>query len=357
MEGPHGDVKPRVCKVVAVKERLNRSASLAAAFVLLVGCATGPPDPETGVPPSSDLDFHRLQVEPLVHSTYPTYRRYHDALAPQMVVITARGLERIGWEDRREKSSWLLRLTEQIYVNGRKLHYQVGMQWVNGGNRWTYSDAPVRDLMGLWKLDPKRDFYYYQLDEAAARQPVLGRQSAGIYADSTGAHYSVSIANGSGEPWNDVHAWICLDHYHTPVTGYRPYLKVGSSWIEYQRLPGVGSATFLPVEGRNGEYFRVRPGSKAPSSVSFPGVVCWNVTDKGHLLTAHFSRDALAVLANQNAPCTDLLLWFGDLQPGQRVTRGGHVLIARASLEEFQRQESGLMGLLDTLGKANPPEK
>ena len=358
MESPHGDVNPRACKVVAVKEGSTRSAflvPLAAAFLLLAGCVTGPRDRETGPEPQTDLDFHRLQVEPLVHSTYPTYRRYHDALAPQVVVITAQGLERIGWEDRPEKSSWILRLPEQIYVNERKLHYQVGMRWVKAGDRWTYSDAPVRDLIGLWKLDPKRDFYYHQLDEAAARQPVLGRQAAGIHADSTGAHYWVSVTNGSGEHWEDVHTWVCLDHYHTPVTGYRPYLKVGSSWAEYQKLPGVGPGTFLPVEEREGEFLQVRPGSKAPFSVSFPGVVCWNVTDKGHLLTAHFSQDALAVLANQNAPCTDLLLWFGDLQPGQRVTRNGHVLIARASLEEFQRQESGLMRLSDTLGKANPP--
>lgn len=350
MESPHGDVNPRVCKVVAVKERSIRSASLAtlaAASLLLVGCATGPSDRETGPEPPADLDFHRLQVEPLVHSTYPTYRRYHDDLAPQVVVITARGLERIGWEDRPERASWILRLPEQIYVNGRKLHYQVGMRWVNAGDRWTYSGAPVRDLNGLWKLDPKRDFYHYLLDEAAATKAVLGRQSASIYADSTGAHYSVSITNGSGEPWEDVHTWICLDHYHTPVTGYRPYLKVGSSWTDYQKLPGVGPSTFLPVEGRNDDFFKVQPGSKAPSSVSFPGVVCWNITDKGHLLTAHFSQDALAVLANQNAPCTDLLLWFGDLQPGQRETRNGHVLIVRASLEEFRRHEGSLMQLLD----------
>lgn len=358
MESPHGDVNSRVCKVVAVKEGSGRSAflaTLAAASLLLAGCAADPSDRETGHEPPEDLDFHRLQVEPLVHSTYPTYRRYHDDLAPQVVVITARGLERIGWEDRPEKASWILRLPEQIFVNGRKLHYQVGMQWVNAGERWTYSGAPVRDLNGLWKLDPKRDFYHYLIDEAAAAKAVLGRQSASIHADSAGAHYSVSVTNSSGEPWRDVHAWICLDHYHAPVTGYRPYLKVGSSWTEYQRLPGVGPATFLPVEGREGEYSRVRPGSKTSSSVSFPGVVCWNITDKGHLLTAHFSQDALAVLANQNAPCTDLLLWFGDLRPGQRVTRGGHVLIVRASLEEFRRREGPLMRLVDRSGKENTP--
>lgn len=341
-----------------MRVRGTPSASVAALWlvsVLLVGCTSSPGDEETGFQPSPDLDFHRLQVTPLVHSTYPTYRRYHDDLAPQVVVVTAQGLERIGWEDRPEKASWILRLPEQIYVNGRKLHYQVGMQWVNEGEKWTYSGSPVRDLNGLWKQDPESDFYRFRLDPAAGRKPALGRQGASIHTDSIGAHYSVSITNGSHEPWNDVYAWICLDHYHTPVTGYRPYLKSGSSWTEYQRLPGVGPATFLPVEGRADELLRVRPGSKAPSSVTFPGVVCWNLTDQGHLLTAHLSQHALAVLANQNAPCTDLLVWFGDLQPGQSVSRRGHILVARASLEDFERQESIIMRLLDGIGQGSPP--
>ena len=262
MESPHGDANARVCKVVAVKERSSRSASLvplAAAFLLLVGCAADPRDRETGPEPLTDLDFHRLQVEPLVHSTYPTYRRYHDALAPQVVVITAQGLERIGWEDRPEKSSWILRLPEQIYVSERKLHYQVGMRWVKAGDRWTYSDAPVRDLMGLWKLDPKRDFYYHQLDEAAARQPVLGRQAAGIHADSTGAHYWVSVTNGSGEHWEDVHTWVCLDHYHTPVTGYRPYLKVGSSWPSIRNCPASDPPRFFQWRNVKVSFYKSGP--------------------------------------------------------------------------------------------------
>ena len=84
-------------------------------------------------------------------------------------------------------------------------------------------------------------------------------------------------------------------------------------------------------------------------SVSFPGVVCWNITNKGLLLTAHLSKDSLAVLANQNAPCTDLLLWFGDLEPGQKVTRGAHILIAETDLKSFREQEADLMQRLDEM--------
>ena len=299
-----------------------------------------------GTPGPVELNFHRLKVEPQVHSSYPTYRRYHDALAPQVVVITVDGLERIGWENRPAKASWIVRLPEQIYINGKKLHYQVGMEWKLEGTRWSYVGSPVKDLNGLWKSDPKEGFY---LDPAAEQKPVLGRQAASIYADSMGAHYSVGVTNRSDETWTDVYTWICLDHFHTPVTGYRPYLKAGSSWTEYQMIPNVGPGTFLPIEGREEEYARVRPGSMTGPSVSFPGVVCWNITNKGHFLTAHLSNDGLAVLANQNAPCTDLLVWFGDLEPGQQVTRGGHIFIAETDLTSFQQQESALRQRLDEM--------
>ena len=220
------------------------------------------------------------------------------------------------------------------------------MEWELEGERWSYAGSPVKDLNGLWKSDPNEGFH---LDPAAEQKPVLGEQAASIYADSMGAHYSVGVTNGSDETWRDVHTWICLDHFHTPVTGYRPYLKVGSSWTEYQKILDVGPSTFLPLEGREEAYSRVRPGSMTSPSVSFPGVVCWNIINKGHLLTAHLSNDSLAVLANQNAPCTDLLLWFGDLEPGQKVTRGGHILIAETDLKSFREQEADLMQRLDEM--------
>ena len=320
------------------------------AAALLPSCSPAPPDQKGETAPQEEaasppeLNFHRLKVEPLVHSTYPTYRRFHDGLAPQVVVITAEGLERIGWEDRPAKSSWILRLSEQIYLNGRKLHYQVGMQWSLEGAAWSYTDAPVKDLNDLWKRDPEKGF---QLDPSAEKRPLLGRQSASVYADSRGAHYSLVLTNDSGEEWKDVYAFICVSHYHTPVTGYRPYLKIGSSWTEYQKIPGVGPATFLPVTGRVEDYTRVQAGSRGAPAVSFPGVLCWNITNKGHLLTAHLSIDSLAVRGNQNAPCTDQFLWFRDMKPGQQVTRRGHFLVAEASLESFEKQDGALLQQLD----------
>ena len=89
------------------------------------------------------------------------------------------------------------------------------MEWELEGERWSYAGSPVKDLNGLWKRDPNEGFH---LDPAAEQKPVLGEQAASIYADSIGAHYSVGVTNGSDETWRDVHTWICLDHFHTPVT-------------------------------------------------------------------------------------------------------------------------------------------
>lgn len=312
--------------------------------LLMPSCfLTLPKDPVRQTAPLK-MEFHRLQVTPLLHSAYPTYQRYHDGLAPQIVVITVEGLERVGWETHPEKACWILRLPEQIFVSGKKLHYQVGMDWTLDKGQWSYSGSPVKDLLGLWIRDPEQGWL---LDSASEKKPILGRQDARIYVDSTGVHYSLGVTNISETVWKDVYTWICLSHSHVPATGYRPYLKIGSSWKEYQKISHIGPADFLPVDQKVIEYSRIRPGSRIDPFLTFPGVVCWNIVNNGHLLTAHLSQDSLAVLANQLEPCTDLFLWFGDIEPGERTIRNGHVIIARSSLEIFQEQEKPLLRYLE----------
>ena len=144
-----------------VAERFTFIVVILLAAVLVLGaCSPSQTDQEQAAPQEEtastpDIEFHRLKVEPVVHSTYPTSQRFKDGLAPQVLVITAEGLEQIGLEDRPEKASWMLRLSEQIYVNGKKLHYQVGMQWNRKEAAWSYTDAPVKDVNGLWTKDPR----------------------------------------------------------------------------------------------------------------------------------------------------------------------------------------------------------
>ena len=297
----------------------------------------------------SDLRFHRLKVEPLVASTFPTHRLFHDGLKEQVVVITAQGLERIGWDPRPEGTCWLLRLPEKIFVNGRKLHYQVGLNWEQKGGRWSYADAPIRDLLDAWEFKPGRG--HFPKPERQREQPIIGRQAASIEAQPRGAYYRLSLTNTSEASWRDVYVHLCLNHYQAPMTGYRPFLKIGDRWIDYPEVAENLASRFLPVKGMGATYSRLggdrrnaaskewMPGSE----LGFPGIVCWNVTSKGHLLISHFATQAIAVMANQNWPCTDLHLWFGEIRPGQTVSRTGRVLIAEADLEAFIRSEEDLV--------------
>ena len=81
----------------------------------------------------------------------------------------------------------------------------------------------------------------------------------------------------------------------------------------------------------------------AGSSVSFPGVVAWNLVQGNALLTCHYSKDAVAVGSNQTWPCTDIFIWFGDIQPEEEVRRKGEVIIAKTDLESFSQEADGLL--------------
>ena len=122
-----------------MKERSSSYAqALLLALLMLQACSSSESDRQVGTPAPVRMKFHQLKVEPQVHSSYPTYRRYHDGLAPQVVVIRVDGLERIGWEDRPAKASWIVRLPEQIYINGKSFI----TRWGWSGN-WKGSDGPT----------------------------------------------------------------------------------------------------------------------------------------------------------------------------------------------------------------------
>ena len=77
-----------------MKERSSSYAqALLLALLMLQACSSSESDRQVGTPAPVRMKFHQLKVEPQVHSSYPTYRRYHDGLAPQVVVIRVDGLE------------------------------------------------------------------------------------------------------------------------------------------------------------------------------------------------------------------------------------------------------------------------
>ncbi|MBN2456300.1 MAG: hypothetical protein JXB29_07190 [Sedimentisphaerales bacterium] len=291
---------------------------------------------------TTTIPFHKVKVEPLIKSSYPTHARFHDILGEQLVVITAEGLERIDWEVRPEKNCWLLRLPEMVFMNRKKFHYQTGMEWQLKDGIWFYENCPVRDLLGCWKDVGGK----LQLDQELARQrPVVGSLAGRIRSDSQGAHYTLTVKNTSDKIWRDVFFWFCLNHYQSPITGYRPHFRLGSTWLPAQEMPSATVHTYYPANGMAEEYrTSVDHRFHAPDTeLSFPGVACWNRTADGPLLVCHCSEDAVAIGSNQNWPCTDLNLWYSDIEPGQQKQKTGHILVAKADLKTFAKNADRLL--------------
>jgi len=325
--------KIALCSFLAAQSAVARRAS---------SCAEAHPADISGI------RFHELSAEPLVSSSYPTHSGFDTALRSQLVVITASGLERVDWDLRTEKNCWLVRLPEMAFVDGARWDYQVGMDWQNKPGGWEYENCPIRNLKARWiDVDGKM-----QLAPGTEQEvPALGRMAATVRADAIGVHYTLTLTNHSEKLWKNVFFWICLGHYQSPITGYRPYFRVGESWRPGQEMPSGSQPchTYYPAPGMV-EAYRSSPDKRfhaADTQLSFPGVVCWNRTLKGPLLVGHCSKDAMALGSNQSWPCTDLQLWFGNLAPGEEKSRTGHVFVARCDLKTFAQHADTILERLD----------
>jgi len=297
---------------------------------------------------ADEIPFHQLHAEPLVRSSYPVHRRFDNGMAQQSVVITARGLERVDWEVQPEKHCWILLLPEMAFVDRERWDYQTGMDWHQEPGGWAYQNCPLRNLKGRWRDVGGQNQLAPGTEEEV---PVLGRMAATVRTDELGVHYALTLTNATNKPWNDVFFWICLNHYQSRITGYRPHFRVGTSWLPAQEMPPGRSQvhTYYPAPGMVAAY-RSSPDKRfgrADTELSFPGVVCWNRTAEGPLLVCHCSPNAMAVGSNQNWPCTDLQLWFGTVAAGEQKSKTGHVLVARCDLKTFAGRADEILERLE----------
>ena len=274
------------------------------------------------------------RIEPQVKSAFAVPDRLQGDDIDEMRVLVFAD----GFEDR----FWFINLPEQVFLNGQKHHYQIGMNWQSNDDGWSYDRCPVRNLLGCWDQSGAK---VRLIAGSENDRTVVGYQAAAIRNDPTGIHYEVRVKNGSDVPWQDVYTWICFNSFQSPATGYRPYVKLGDRWIPFQDVPHVRGHCYLPVNGMTAEYARTALSRDrlAGTSVSFPGVVAWNIVKGEPLLTCHYSTDAVAVSSNQGWPCTDVFLWFGFIQPEQEVCRTGHVFIAKSDLESFSGEAERLL--------------
>ncbi len=197
-----------------------------------------------------------------------------------------------GFEDR----FWYINLPEQIYLNGQKHHYQVGMNWEEDGDGWLYERCPVRNLFGCWDQSGPKVI----LKENSKSRPVIGYQGTSIRSDDNGIHYEVCVTNDSDIPWQDVYTWICFNSFQSPDTGYRPYVKLNDRWTPFQDIPNVCQHSYLPANGMTAEYARteIKSNQLARTLLSFPGVAAWNIVKDSPLLTCHYSTDAVSAGSN-----------------------------------------------------------
>ena len=68
-------------------------------------------------------------------------------------------------------------------------------------------------------------------------------------------------------PWTGAFWWLCLDHYQSRATGYRPHSRVGSSWVPAQEMRGGRVHAYFPAPGMADQY-RTSPneGFHAPET-------------------------------------------------------------------------------------------
>ena len=94
-------------------------------------------------PTTAEIEFYELGAEPFVSSSYPVHEQFDSGMSDQLVVITARGLERVDWDVRPEKNCWLLRLPEMAFVDGARWDYQAGMDWQHQAGGCGYQSCPM----------------------------------------------------------------------------------------------------------------------------------------------------------------------------------------------------------------------
>ena len=294
----------------------------------------------------------QIHVEPMVQSSFEPHPRHRGGDADSLKVLLFAGRNRgqpAGGRPGQGTRYWYVMLPEVIRVNengvpfpGKDWRFQIPQEWqvINGG--WAYSGTPVRNLWGLWKyVEGKATFDH----EAGKQRPVLGKQSAGILSDATGAHYYVRLKNTSRVPWNDVHVIVCFNSFMSPETGFRPYVNIDGNWVPYQDIPDISNHAYLPVAGMEQAYARTRlplRWTRPAPSLAIPAIAAWNFVDQGPLLTCHYSRHAVGLGANQEWPCTDLSMWYGDLAPGEEKVCWGHVWVGQVRLVELAEEISTL---------------
>jgi len=216
----------------------------------------------------------------------------------------------VRW-DRSEGAFWVLRLCERFGNASGMWGYPPATRWnVQGTSGLGYSDHPV-----------------------TADGSARGRCSAEVAAEGDMLRFRIVLRNESSDSWLDAWAWVCLIHRwarsfqancELPTgTGEDPWTPCAclhapmTRWLKWCAVRGWReTAERIAFNHRN----MWQPHIEA----AFGTVRAWTVAlDRPVRQFVRLASDDAVILGWSHWPCTDMALYFGDIEPGEERTSNG----------------------------------
>ena len=221
----------------------------------------------------------------------------------------------VEW-DNAPGSVWVLRVCEYYGVRDCRWDYPEAAKWAStGGGEMSYFDHPVSE-------DPS----------------VRGTSSATIRVDGDRLDYEVTLHNNSSDTWEDAWGWICLVHRWAGSFQANCELPVGDEtgpWTPCVSLPAPKERwlKWCPVLQHSQIAERIGRNQAhmwQPHIEARMGTVrAWRMSLNGPMQQfVEMSSPNAIIVGWSHWPCTDMGLYFGDIEPGQsevvRATLGFH---------------------------------
>ncbi len=222
-----------------------------------------------------------------------------ETLIPQRVMISHPVLT---------DGKWFLSLPEMIVPMGGK-RCEIDHQTVQG---WREED-------GVWSYPP---------NALSSNGLYPGTVSATIRSKADTVIFDLSMTNQDDKPWANTMAWLCFNH-HAAKAYYRAetFLRTTQGW-EPTRL--VAEYNSFAVRERLFSWFT------DASQTAEHGIIATRVEEQGQPYVIAIAAQGAVMLGQTTVwPCTDIGIGFGDLKPGETVTRRGRLYFLPGDLEDL----------------------
>ncbi len=202
---------------------------------------------------------------------------------------------------------WHLRLPEKVATDDTATTgaYQEDITWSRTDKGWMFRDLPLSELEGT--------------------------VDASVSVDGDAVDYAMALVNTSGTTWPRALAWLCFNHsMATACYRYRNFVFRDNRPIE---TPSRIEQHYC-VDGLQRDWWI--QGTIEPDA----GLIVGQCIDAaGEPFTVGIGADRTILLGqNPDWPCTDIGLFFGDVEPGRRSTVRGRIYFCRGGPEDLFRR-------------------